>query len=59
MKFNGFVREVFIAMVLLQSRFITMYVVRVGHVVAQWLRHCTTNWKVVGSILDGVIGIFH
>jgi hypothetical protein len=29
-----------------------------GHVVAQWLRHCTTNWKVAGLIPDGVIGIF-
>jgi hypothetical protein len=25
----------------------------------QWLRHCATNQKVVGSILSGVIGIFH
>jgi hypothetical protein len=30
-----------------------------GHAVAQWLRHFATNWKVVGSIPDGVIGIFH
>jgi hypothetical protein len=27
--------------------------------VAQWLRHCATNWKVTGSISDGVIEIFH
>jgi len=27
--------------------------------VAQWLRCCATNRKVVGSIPDGVIGIFH
>jgi len=27
--------------------------------VAQWLRCCTTNRKVAGSIPDGVIGIFH
>jgi hypothetical protein len=27
--------------------------------VAQWLRYCTTNRKVAGSISDGVIGIFH
>ena len=26
---------------------------------AQWLRCCATNWKVAGSIPDGVIGIFH
>jgi hypothetical protein len=30
-----------------------------GYALAQWLRHCATNWKVAGSILDGVIGIFH
>jgi len=24
-----------------------------------WLRHCTTSWKVAGSIPDCVIGIFH
>ena len=24
-----------------------------------WLRHCATNSEVAGSILDGVIGIFH
>jgi hypothetical protein len=26
------------------------------HAVAQWLRHCASNRKVAGSILDGVIG---
>ena len=25
----------------------------------QWLRCCATNWKVAGSITDGVIGNFH
>jgi hypothetical protein len=24
-----------------------------------WLRHCATNWKVAGSIPDGVTGISH
>jgi len=24
-----------------------------------WLRHCATDWEVVGSIPDGVRGIFH
>ena len=24
-----------------------------------WLRHCATSRKVAGSILDGIIGIFH
>ena len=23
-----------------------------------WLRHCTTSWKVMGLIPDGVIGFF-
>ena len=32
---------------------------RMGTAVAQWLRCCATNWKVAGSIPDGVIGIFH
>jgi len=27
--------------------------------VAQWLRCCATNWKVAGSIPDGVSGIFY
>jgi hypothetical protein len=27
--------------------------------VAQWLRYCATSRNVVGSIPDGVIGIFH
>jgi hypothetical protein len=30
-----------------------------GHAVLQLLRHCATNWKVAGSIPDGVPGIFH
>jgi hypothetical protein len=30
-----------------------------GHAVAQWLRHCATNWKVAGTIPYGVITIFH
>ena len=30
-----------------------------GTAVAQWLRCCATNWKVAGSIPDGVIGISH
>jgi hypothetical protein len=29
-----------------------------GHVVAQWLRHCTTNRQVTGSIPGGVTGFF-
>jgi hypothetical protein len=27
--------------------------------VAQWLRYCSTNSKVAGSIPESVIGIFH
>ena len=30
-----------------------------GTAVAQWLRCCATERKVVGSIPDGVIGIFN
>jgi hypothetical protein len=30
-----------------------------GQAVVQWLWHWATNWKVVGSIPDGVIGISH
>jgi hypothetical protein len=29
------------------------------HAIAQWLRHCATNWTVAGSIPEGVIGMFH
>jgi hypothetical protein len=32
---------------------------RMGHTVAQWLRHCATNLKVAGSIPDAITGIFH
>jgi hypothetical protein len=31
----------------------------VGYAVVSWLRHCITSQKVVGSIPDGFIGIFH
>jgi len=34
------------------------YTIR-GHAVAQWLRHCATNWKIAGSIPDGIIRINH
>jgi len=30
-----------------------------GTAVAQWLRCCATNRTVAGSILAGIIGIFH
>ena len=33
--------------------------IKLGTAQAQWLRCCATNWKVSGSIPDGVIGIFH
>jgi hypothetical protein len=36
-----------------------MLVIYTGHAAAQWLRHRATNWKVAGSIPNGVIGIFH
>ena len=31
----------------------------IGHMVAQWLRHCATNRQFEVSIPDCVIGIFH
>ena len=37
----------------------TVYPVTVQELLGSWLRHCATNRKVVGSIPDGVIGIFH
>ena len=39
--------------------FMTVHLWATGTTVAQWLRRCATNWKVTGSIPDGVIGIFH
>jgi hypothetical protein len=39
-------------------RVYVLYLITVGHAVAQRLKHCTTNRKVAGSIPDGVIRIF-
>ena len=36
-----------------------MYPMEGGTAVALWLMCCATNWKVTGSIPDGVIGTFH
>jgi hypothetical protein len=36
-----------------------LYVQKRGDAVAQWLRNCSTNRKVAGSIPDVVAGIFH
>jgi len=41
------------------SVIITYLTINIGTAVAQWLRRCTTNRKVAGSIPDCVIGIFH
>jgi len=35
------------------------YSFQTGTAVAQWLRCCAINRKIVGSITDGVIGMFH
>jgi hypothetical protein len=35
------------------------FIMERGQEVVQWLRHCATNWKVTGSIPDGVIRIFN
>ena len=40
-------------------RIIWSYLYVLGTAVVQWLRCCATNRKVVGSIRDGVTGIFH
>jgi hypothetical protein len=42
----------------LQNHFFVLHPVR-DFSMAQWLRHCATNRKVVGSIPDGVTEIFH
>ena len=39
--------------------YIYIYIYPPGTVVAQWLRCCSTNRKVAGSIPVGVIGMFH
>ena len=36
----------------------TVVLIRMGTAVAQWLRRCTTNRKVAGSIAAGVSGFF-
>jgi len=41
------------------NRFCINNTLKWGTAVAQWLRCCVTNPKVVASIPDGVIGIFH
>ena len=43
----------------LHPEYCTHYTSGWGTAVAQWLRCCATNRKVVGSIPDGVIGIPH
>jgi hypothetical protein len=44
---------------LFTSRKSSWYSFLLGTAVAQWLRCCATNWKVAGSIPDGVFGVFH
>ena len=41
------------------SHLLTGYNMKMETAVAEWLRCCATNRKVVASIPDGVIGIFH
>ena len=41
-----------------RPRIMTRYLTCVGTAVAQWLRCCTTNRKVAGSIPAGVSGFF-
>jgi len=44
--------------VVLRHVFFLNTVYGLGTAVAEWLRCCATNRKVVGSIPDGVIGTF-
>ena len=42
-----------------QVKITNIVLIYMGIAVAQWLKCCVTNRKVVASIPDGVIGIFH
>jgi len=55
---EGYFEEAFVLKAVDLRSNIYMCVCR-GTAVAQWLRCCATNRKVAGSILDGVIAIFH
>jgi len=44
---------------LCSSDYFYKYILLLGTVVSQWLSCCAINRKVVGSIQDGVIEIFH
>jgi len=46
-------------MPIIQRQVSTIFALPKKMAVAQWSRCCATNWKVAGSIPDGVIGIFH
>ena len=49
----------FILSILIVANYIHQQVHMGGTQWRSWLRHRATSWKVVGSIPDGVIGIFH
>jgi hypothetical protein len=52
-------KNVDFTIILLATSYAVITRQHMGTAVAQWLRYCATNWKVDGSIPDGVIGIFH
>ena len=55
--FHG--RKMFTNKTCIESTLEPILLIERGTAVSQWLRCCATNRKVVGSIPDGVIGIFH
>ena len=56
---NSHLSDHVISSFLRRSNFHYSLLLYVRTAVAQWLRCCTTNRNVAGSIPDGVIGIFH
>jgi hypothetical protein len=53
---------IIIIIIILKCPFFDIYFVTLSlgaRSLVQWLRYCATNRKVVGSIPNGVIGIFH
>ena len=48
-----------VKIIMVSGMFVSALFFSRGTAVTQWLRYCTTNRKVAGSIPDGIIGIFH
>jgi len=41
------------------TRIHAVYITNICAQWRSWIMHCATNRKVAGSVLDGVVGIFH